>query len=41
MYVFGFILFFVLVCEGVASSARMHGDVILGGLFPVHEKSER
>ena len=21
--------------------ARMSGDVILGGLFPVHEKSER
>ena len=28
--------------EGLSpKGARMPGDVILGGLFPVHEKSER
>ena len=30
------------LAEGLSpKGARMPGDVILGGLFPVHEKSER
>ena len=31
----------LLVESQLPNGARMNGDVILGGLFPVHEKSER